>query len=292
MLSPFYLLTVLLAPALVYSAISEHLVTTLPGYVGNLPSNHYSGLLPVGNLSAVLGHLHYWFIESTNDPTTDPVVLWLNGGPGSSSLIGLLTENGQLVLNDASMENLVDGVPQLFVNEYSWTTTANMLYLESPKGVGFSYCDDAKTSAGCVNTDESTAQDAYEFLINFFTYYPEYKSNKFYITGESYAGIYIPMLMQQLDEDSLGSGITVAGAAIGNGCWGNTVGTCDFYSGESLQIQVEFYHGHGMYSNTLYDEINDACDDFSTIGIRCANKLSEMATQVGAFNGMLFIIIF
>jgi carboxypeptidase C (cathepsin A) len=77
----------------------------------------------------------------------------LNGGPGSSSLIGLLTENGQVVTNDESLTNKVDGVPQLFVNEFAWTTKANVIWLESPKGVGFSYCDDAKTSSACVNTD-------------------------------------------------------------------------------------------------------------------------------------------
>ena len=73
-----------------------------------------------------------------------------------------------------------------------------MLYLESPKGVGFSYCEGVKSSSACVNTDESTALDAYEFLVNFFNLYPEFKSNRFLITGESYAGIYIPMLIDQV----------------------------------------------------------------------------------------------
>jgi carboxypeptidase C (cathepsin A) len=102
-------------------------------------------------------------------------------------LIGLLTENGQLSANDASLADPIDGVPQVFVNEYAWTLNANMIYLESPKGVGFSYCEDVTSSQECVNTDESTAQDAYEFLAAFFAGFPEYKSNKFYITGESYA---------------------------------------------------------------------------------------------------------
>lgn len=71
--------------------------------------------LPVGELSGDAGHLHYWMIESENSPSDDPVVLWLNGGPGSSSLIGLLTENGQVVLNDDSLANPVDGVPQVII---------------------------------------------------------------------------------------------------------------------------------------------------------------------------------
>lgn len=141
--------------------------------------------------------------------------------PGSSSLIGLLTENGQLMTNDDSLTEKVDGVPQLFVNPYGWSNISNVIYLESPKGVGFSYCDNVKTSADCINTDESTALDSYEFLVSFFESFPEYKSNQFFITGESYAGIYIPMLMERIDQDSLGAKINLIGAAIGNGCWGN-----------------------------------------------------------------------
>lgn len=175
--------------------------------------------IPTGTLSGVAGQLHYWLIESTNDAANDPIVLWLNGGPGSSSLIGLLTENGQIVTNDESLTNEIDGVPQVFLNPYSWSTMSNMLYLESPKGVGFSYCEGVKSSSNCVNTDESTALDAYEFLVNFFKAFPEYKANKFYITGESYAGIYIPMLIEQIDLDVLGAKLNFAGAAIGNGCW-------------------------------------------------------------------------
>jgi serine carboxypeptidase-like clade 1 len=226
--------------AIVNGAIESHKFTTVPGFVGTLPSVHYSGYIPTGTISKSAGQLHYWFIESTSNPSTDPVVLWLNGGPGSSSLIGLLTENGQIVTNDDSLTQKVNGIPQVFTNPYSWTASANVLYLESPKGVGFSYCEGATRSSDCVNTDDSTAQDAYEFLVNFFNGFPEYKANKFYITGESYAGVYIPMLMDQISSDSLGGKINLIGAAIGNGCWGNTVGTCAFSSPEAQQ--VNFYH--------------------------------------------------
>jgi carboxypeptidase C (cathepsin A) len=87
--------------------------------------------------------------------------LWLNGGPGSSSLIGLLTELGQFQTNDDSLNT--SGTPRLFYNPYSWSRVANMIFLESPKGVGFSYC---VNRAQCVNTDESTAVDAYTALVS------------------------------------------------------------------------------------------------------------------------------
>lgn len=247
-------------------------------------SSYFSLDIPTGTLSKAPGQLHYWLIESTNSPSTDPIVLWLNGGPGSSSLIGLLTENGQIVTNDDSLTNPIDGVPQVFLNPYAWTTEANVLYLESPKGVGFSYCENVSKSNDCVNTDESTAQDAYEFLVNFFNSFPEYKKNKFYITGESYAGIYIPMLIDQIDQDPLGAKLNFFGAAIGNGCWGNSVGTCAFSSAESQHISADFYFGHGLYSQALRSELLDACGSFDRLNPRCISKLAEMEKQVGQFN--------
>ena len=75
---------------------ASDVVTSLPGYNGTLPTPHYSGYLPVGKFSGVPSKLHYWFVESEGSVTRDPVVLWLNGGPGASGIIGFLTELGQL----------------------------------------------------------------------------------------------------------------------------------------------------------------------------------------------------
>lgn len=207
-------------------------------------------------------------------------------------MIGLLTENGQIVTNDDSLNNKVDGVPQVFLNPYSWSNSANMLYLESPKGVGFSYCEGVSRSSDCVNTDESAAQDAYEFLVNFFEAYPEYKSNKFYITGESYAGIYIPMLIDEIDRDSLSAKLNFVGAAIGNGCWGNSVGTCAFSSPEAQQISASFYFGHGMYSQSLRESMLEACGDFAHLTPKCLAQLAEMEQQIGQFDGKFIRFLF
>lgn len=75
----------------------------------------------------------------------------------------------------------------LLLREYRWTRLANMLYIESPVGVGFSYSDSKNYS----HSDESSAQDNYDAMQYFFSIFPEYMNNKFYITGESYAGKYI-----------------------------------------------------------------------------------------------------
>jgi carboxypeptidase C (cathepsin A) len=62
------------------AAIEADKVTSLPGFDGTLPSTHYSGYLPTGVKTGSAGMLHYWVIESENNPKTDPVVLWYNGG--------------------------------------------------------------------------------------------------------------------------------------------------------------------------------------------------------------------
>jgi hypothetical protein len=68
----------------------------------------------------------------------------------------------------------------------SWSQVANLLFIESPAGVGFSYCAEGLP---CNNNDESTADDTEEFFRVFYKAWPEYKGRDLYITGESYAGV-------------------------------------------------------------------------------------------------------
>lgn len=67
-----------------------------------------------------------------------------------------------------------------------------MLFLESPAGVGFSYSN--RTSDYDASGDRNTAADNYVFLVNWLERFPEYKGREFYISGESYAGHYVPQL--------------------------------------------------------------------------------------------------
>jgi serine carboxypeptidase-like clade 2 len=96
-------------------------------------------------------------------------------------MAGLMSENGPFY---------PDKTGKLASNPYSWNTVANVFYLESPAGVGFSYCD-----SGCPTFDDnSTAADNYNVIVSFFQKYPKFAKNDFYIAGESYAGHYIPQI--------------------------------------------------------------------------------------------------
>ncbi|CAI0463705.1 unnamed protein product [Linum tenue] len=117
--------------------------------------------------------LFYYFAEAEFDPFSKPLVLWLNGGPGCSSLgVGAFSENGPFRPNGQV----------LIRNEHSWNTEANMLYLEAPIGVGFPYAADSSAYDGV--TDLITARDNLAFLQKWFLKFPQYKNRSLFITGE------------------------------------------------------------------------------------------------------------
>lgn len=96
------------------------------GTFPNTTFNYYSGYLNI----SVNKSFHYIFFESnTTKNLTDPVILWLNGGPGCSSLLGAFQENGPFIFNTNQF-----GL-QNTVNPYSWNNFSNVLYIESPAGV-------------------------------------------------------------------------------------------------------------------------------------------------------------
>ena len=119
----------------------EDIVTELPGYPSFSNFKTYSGQLVIDedpNTKKIYKSIHYVFVTSANAPDTDPVVLWLNGGPGCSSLQGWLKEIGPFIMEDGETT-----FREQF-NNYSWNKNANLLFFESPAGVGFSINDDAK----------------------------------------------------------------------------------------------------------------------------------------------------
>mmetsp|Transcript_64360 Transcript_64360/g.104107 ORF Transcript_64360/g.104107 Transcript_64360/m.104107 type:complete len:489 (-) Transcript_64360:212-1678(-) len=148
----------------------------------------------------------FWFFESRSDPANDPTVMWLTGGPGCSSMTGMLFENGPCKVSP-------DG-ETTHLNPYSWTTKANVMWVDQPPGTGF--------SKGTWDHDENgVAEDMYQFLQTLFKAMPHYNT-KFFVTGESYAGHYIPAVTHRIftGNQKLADGdiqIQLKGMGIGNG---------------------------------------------------------------------------
>ena len=181
------------------SAISKDKITSLPGWDGPLPSAQYSGLLDVPHTAPNTRHYHYWLVTSEHDSSSAPTVFWFNGGPGASSLLGYFTEQGPFNVNDESLVVNTTSIPTLFYNEYTWAKSANLIFLESPAGVGFSYCDGERGPIdSCPDwNDTLVAQDNHAIVQQFFAHYPEYNANDFYILGESYAGMCVSNLFSE-----------------------------------------------------------------------------------------------
>ncbi|KAJ7608663.1 carboxypeptidase C [Roridomyces roridus] len=160
-----------------HPALEEHqLRVTEPTALCDPSVKQYSGYLDIADDK----HLFFWFFESRSSPSTDPLVLWLNGGPGCSSSTGLLFELGPCRIADEGRNTTH--------NKHSWTESANVIFLDQPVNVGFSYADDGTT----VNNSPVAGKDVHAFLELFLSRFPEYSKLPLHISGESYAGTYLP----------------------------------------------------------------------------------------------------
>nr|GMD22683.1 serine carboxypeptidase-like [Ipomoea batatas] len=166
---------------------------------------HHAGYYRLPN--TVDARMFYFFFESRSNKS-DPVVIWLSGGPGCSSSLALFYENGPFYIADNQ---------SLIWNDYGWDKASNLIYVDQPTGTGFSYSSSDKD----LRTDENgVSNDLYAFLQEFFKAHPEYAKNDFFITGESYAGHYIPALGSRVNQGNKkkeGIPINLKGMAIGNG---------------------------------------------------------------------------
>ncbi|KAJ6839972.1 serine carboxypeptidase-like 34 [Iris pallida] len=206
--------------------------------------------------------LFYWFFEATKDAEHKPLLLWLNGGPGCSSIgFGEAEELGPFLVQN--------GVPELKFNKHSWNKEANLLFLESPIGVGFSYTN---TSSDLLHLgDEITATDSHTFLLNWFKRFPQYKSHEFYIAGESYAGHYVPQLAEKIFDGNKRSTkdeyINFKGFMVGNAVMNDET---------DQKGMVDYAWDHAVISDEVYDDIRRSCD-FSKeeAGSACDMALDE-----------------
>ncbi|XP_030954931.1 serine carboxypeptidase II-2-like isoform X1 [Quercus lobata] len=241
-------------------------VLQLPGQNFNVSFAHYAGYITVNEDSGRA--LFYWFIEATKDPDSKPLVLWLNGGPGCSSIAyGEAEEIGPFHIKP-------DG-KTLYLNSYSWNKVANLIFLDSPVGVGFSY---SKNSSDVLNNgDKRTAEDSLAFLLKWFERFPQFKGRDFYIAGESYAGHYVPQLSQAIVRYNTAlkeKAIKLKGYMVGNAL------TDDHH--DHLGI-FQFLWTTGLISDQTYRQLNLLCtfQPFLNVSEACYNILVVASTEIG-----------
>ncbi|XP_010466954.1 PREDICTED: serine carboxypeptidase-like 21 isoform X1 [Camelina sativa] len=266
--------------AITESAPESALITKLPGFNGTFPSKHYAGYVAIDKERSK--NLWYYFVESERNASTDPVVLWLNGGPGCSSLDGFVYEHGPFNFNPKKKNGDL-----LHLNPYSWSKVSNIIYLDSPVGVGFSY---SKKNSDYTTNDTKTASDSYTFLVEWFKMFPQFQSNPFFISGESYAGIYVPTLASQVVKGHhlnsfaykvANPVINLKGYLVGNGV------ADEVFDANAL---VPFTHGMGLISDELYEETKLVCKGTyyntgqSDQSKECLNKLKKVSDTVSSLN--------
>ncbi|CAL4956909.1 unnamed protein product [Urochloa decumbens] len=239
-------------------------VQFLPGQPASPPVSQFAGYVTVNESTGRA--LFYWFFEAQASPEKKPLLLWLNGGPGCSSVgYGAASEMGPLLVNG-------NGTGLEF-NKFAWTREANLLFLESPAGVGFSY---SNTTSDLDSIDDGfVAEDTYAFLKNWFNRFPQYKRHDFYIAGESYAGHYVPQLAELVYERNrhleMKQRINLKGFIVGNA-------VTDYYYDE--KGLVEFAWSHSVISDQLYKHVTNVCN-FRTISFtgECAHAMKLVYTQ-------------
>ncbi|RDL36781.1 Carboxypeptidase [Venustampulla echinocandica] len=243
----------------------EGVCETTPGV------NSYSGYIDLDENS----HTFFWFFEARHNPKEAPITLWLNGGPGSDSMIGLFEELGPCSIT----KNLTSQI-----NPYSWTEVSNMLFLSQPLGVGFSYSQEEPGSlnpitgvvenasfagpqgrypvinATAIDTTELAAVAAWHVLQGFLGGLPQLNPNtqskEFNLWTESYGGHYGPAFFDYFYEQNE---LIANGTSQGIQLNFNTLGIINGLIDEAIQVPyypefaVNNTYGIVAYNETVYN---------------------------------------
>ncbi|XP_021736394.1 serine carboxypeptidase-like 40 [Chenopodium quinoa] len=240
-------------------------VVKLPGQPP-VDFSQYGGYVTVDNKAGKA--FYYYFVEAPTNHTSLPLLLWLNGGPGCSSLAyGAMEELGPFRVKSNGKT--------LYRNKFAWNHVANVLFLESPVGVGFSYSN--TTSDYDANGDTKTAEDNYVFLLNWFERFPEYKGRDFYISGESYAGHYVPQLAHAILQHNTkpkSSKINLKGIIIGNAVINDET---------DLKAMYEYFWTHAIISDQVRNDIMGHCNfapNTSNQSLECNSAADQVEIDI------------
>ncbi|KAB1214925.1 Serine carboxypeptidase-like 18 [Morella rubra] len=211
----------------------------------------------------------YYFIESEGNPREDPLALWITGGPGCSGFSALANEIGPLKLN---MVEYNGSLPTFRLNSHSWTKVASIIFVDAPAGTGFSY---SRSLEGFKTSDTKFAKQGYEFLRKWLLCHPIFISNALYITGDSYAGKIVPLIVENI-LDGIVAGdeppLNLIGYSLGN------PSTDPKFDDNS---KVPYAHRMGLISDELYKKAKKSCNgDYIEVdpsNIQCANDLQAIS---------------
>ena len=243
------------------------MVTELPGLKDTLTFNQFSGYL---NLPGTKKQIHYWFVEAEEDAANAPLVFWTNGGPGCSGLIGFLTEQGPF---------RPDSQGNLKMNDWRWNKIANMVFLEQPVGVGFSYSDN---SDDYKIGDSQAAKDNLQTILQFLMKFPQYSKVPLFITSESYGGHYMPTLAYQIvkynEQQADATKLNFKGFAVGNPY-------TDYYSG--VGAEMETYWGKQLLPKPTWDKyVANGCLEVTNQfnNSMCSTLILDFMKKIGNLN--------
>ncbi|KAJ5761904.1 uncharacterized protein N7511_005286 [Penicillium nucicola] len=240
-------LTLLLSPALVSAASSaDYYVRSLPGAPKGPFLKMHAGHIEVN--PETNGNLFFWHFQNRHIANRQRTVIWLNGGPGCSSMDGALMEVGPYRLKDDQT---------LEYNPGRWDEFANLLFVDQPVGTGFSYVN---TDSYIHELDEMSSQFMV-FLTKFFEMFPEYENDDLYLAGESYAGQHIPYIAKAIQERNKVAPANGArkwplkGMLIGNG-W---ISPADQYPSYLPFAEREGLVKQGSQTHKKLDALNSVC---------------------------------
>ena len=233
--------------------------------IGNITS--YSGFFTTTQAAEFTRKMFYWYFPAQNGNAKAPLLIWLQGGPGGSSMFGLFAEMGPLELT----EDL-----QVTLRDSSWNKEYAMIFIDNPVGAGFSFPSNDK--GYCNNTKECVASNLYSLLQQFYVMFPEQMENPLFVTGESYGGHYVPAISYYIHERNLDltkcngptllntpcQALPFQGMAIGDG-WIDPVNQMTGYPG--------LLYNFGLVDDNQLVKIKEYCD--STINLINKNEMKE-----------------
>ncbi|KAA8528449.1 hypothetical protein F0562_035804 [Nyssa sinensis] len=241
----FHLCLLLLSHGCSEFAYSYSSVKFLPGFEGPLPFYLETGYVGVGESEDV--QLFYYFVKSESNPKEDPLLLWLTGGPGCSSLSGLIYEIGPLSFEAVQYNG---SLPTLVLNPNSWTKEASIIFVDLPVGTGFSY---ARTQRASQSNDLQLCAQAYHFLRKWVVDHPEFISNPFYLGGDSYSGLTVPLIVQMVSNGN------AAGVEPLINLEGYLLGNPRTLPDSEANYAIPYAHGMGLISDELYESLKRSC---------------------------------